>query len=233
MIVSAIESIPQIGHGDRLSDIICETVELQDGDVLVVASKVVAKSQGRVVACDRSDMAARRALILSESRRVLRERDELMITETHHGFICANAGIDWSNAPVGHAVLLPRDPDRSARKIRDSIRGRTGTRVAVIISDTFGRTWREGAVEVAIGSAGITPVIDLRNSNDMFGQTLQSTQICIADQLAATAGLLMSKASGTPVVLVRGLGADHFSSAGDDDSIATNVIRPAGRDLFR
>src|SRR5690606_26246136 len=141
---------------------------------------------------------------------ILRRRGDLVISETRHGFVCANAGIDLSNVEEGWAALLPEDPDRSARRIRDGILGRTGLRVGVIVSDTFGRPWRRGVTDVAIGSAGLRPVVDLRGTQDAYGRELQVTEVAVVDEIAAAADLVMGKASGVPVAVVRGLDASVF-----------------------
>ena len=159
-----VEGIPEVSPGDELADLILKAAHLQDYDVVVVTQKVVSKAEGRLVAVDPADPQARRRVVLSESARVLRERDGLIISETHHGFVCANAGVDFSNVKAGQAALLPVDPDRSARHIRDALGARTGLELAVIVSDTFGRPWRAGLTDVAVGCAGIAAVVDLRGT---------------------------------------------------------------------
>src|SRR5512132_2495643 len=205
-----IESVPEVQAGDVLAELLVAAADAQDTlfeprDCVVVTQKVVSKAEGRIVPLDASDPGARRALIESESARVLRRRDELIISETRHGFVCANAGIDLSNIPNGQAALLPVDPDRSARRIRDGIRARAGVEVAVIVSDTFGRTWRRGLTDVAIGCAGIGAVIDLKGTTDDRGRELQVTEVAVVDELAGAAELVMGKASGIPVAIVRGV----------------------------
>lgn len=224
-------ALPDIGDVTAdigLSDLL-PTDQLRHGDVLVVSSKVVAKAEGRVVACPSTDAAARRKLIESESVRILRRRGELLITETKHGFICANAGIDWSNTHPGTAVLLPVDPDNSAHRLRNGILHRAQIDVAVIISDTNGRAWRNGVTDIAIGCAGIRPLLDLRGTTDAYGNKLMSTQICIVDQLAGAAELVMGKASGTPVVVARGVDPAWFG----EGSVKADVLRRPTEDLFR
>jgi coenzyme F420-0:L-glutamate ligase / coenzyme F420-1:gamma-L-glutamate ligase len=221
--------IPEIKPDDPLAQVIADHIELQDNDVVVVTSKVVSKSEGRVVDCDRDDQPARAALIQSESRRILRTRGHVFITETHHGFICANAGIDWSNSEPGHALLLPERPDKSAHDIRNAIRGSFDRNVAVVISDSFGRTWRNGTVDVAIGCAGITAIDDQRGNVDSHGNTLTGTQICTVDEVAAAASLVMGKMAGIPVVIVRGLNPSLLTSG----SVTRDVIRDPALDLFR
>jgi coenzyme F420-0:L-glutamate ligase / coenzyme F420-1:gamma-L-glutamate ligase len=163
-----VEGIPEVAPGDELADLILGATQLEAYDVVVVTQKVVSKAEGRLVPIDPADLAARRELVLSESVRVLRDRDGLIIAETRHGFICANAGVDLSNVADGQAALLPLDPDRSARHLRDALRARTGLEIAVIITDTFGRPWRTGLTDVAIGCAGIAAVVDLRRRRNGF-----------------------------------------------------------------
>ena len=165
----------------------------------------------------------------SESVRVLRRRGSLLITETTHGFICANAGIDLSNVDDGTAALLPIDPDRSARRIRADLRRSLGVEVAVIISDTFGRVWRQGVTDVAIGSAGIVPVLDLRGTEDANGRILEATTVCVVDEITGAADLVMGKATGHPAAIVRGCPTAWFG----EGSVVSDVVRSAGDDLFR
>lgn len=202
---------------------------LLDGDCLVVTQKIVSKAEGRIVALDPEDPDARRALIESESVRVLRRRGDLMITETPHGFVCANAGVDQSNVAEGTAALLPVDADRSARRLRDALAA-TGVSVAVIVTDTFGRAWRHGLVDVAIGVAGIAPVLDLRGSTDTSGRELAVTEIAVADEIAAAAELVMGKTDGTPAAIVRGLDASWLR---DGRTSVSELVRPGREDLFR
>lgn len=225
--------IPEIGTGDDLGEIIARAAwsagtPLQDGDCLVVTQKIVSKAEGRVVALDHADAAAKRALVEGESVRVLRRRGDLVISETTHGFICANAGIDLSNVADGTAALLPVDADRSARRIRDALRGVEHVDVAVIVSDTFGRAWRHGLTDVAIGVAGIAAVLDLRGTEDAGGRTLQVTEVAVADEIAGAAELVMGKSTGVPVAIVRGLDPVWFREA----SVGELVRRPQD-DLFR
>lgn len=202
---------------------------LRDGDVLVVTQKVVSKAEGRIVELDHGDDAAKAALVEGESVRILRRRGTLLITETRHGFVCANAGIDLSNVSDGTAALLPVDPDRSARRLRADLRRSLGVDVGVIISDTFGRPWRQGVTDVAIGSAGLVPVIDLRGTEDANGRVLEATTVCVVDEIAAAAELVMGKASGIPAAIVRGCPEICFG----EGSVVEDVVRPAGDDLFR
>jgi coenzyme F420-0:L-glutamate ligase/coenzyme F420-1:gamma-L-glutamate ligase len=224
-----VKGMPEVVPGDELAELIIGASELQHQDVVVVTQKVVSKAEGRLVPIDPTDPTARRDLVYRESARVLRERDGLVISETHHGFVCANAGVDLSNVEHGQAALLPVDPDRSARHIRDAVRARTGLEVGVIISDTFGRTWRNGLTDVAIGCAGIAAVVDLRGTKDAGGRELAATEICVADEIAGAAELAKGKATRVPVVIVRGLDKTWFRSS----SVRSEVVRTHGMDLFR
>ncbi|HTW07135.1 MAG TPA: coenzyme F420-0:L-glutamate ligase [Acidimicrobiales bacterium] len=224
-----LEGIPEVVPGDELADLVLAATQLAAYDVVVVTQKVVSKAEGRLVAVDASDPQARRRLVVSESVRVLREREGLIISETRHGFVCANAGVDLSNVAEGTAALLPLDPDRSARHIRDAIKARTGLVVGVIVSDTFGRAWRNGLTDVAIGCAGIAAVVDLRGTLDANGRELAVTEVCVADELAAAAELAKGKASGIPAVIVRGAERSWFR----ESSVRAEVVRAAAQDLFR
>jgi coenzyme F420-0:L-glutamate ligase/coenzyme F420-1:gamma-L-glutamate ligase len=225
-----VTGIPEVQPGDVLADhIVASGIELFDGDVVVVTQKVVSKAEGRIEAIDASDPLAHKALVEREAVRVLRRRGDLVITETTHGFVCANAGVDLSNVEAGQAALLPVDPDRSARRIRDGLRARLGLSIGVIVSDTFGRTWRRGVTDVAIGCAGVAAVIDLRGSVDALGRELQVTEVCVADELAAAAELVMGKADGVPVAVVRGVDPSYLR----ESSVAAEIVRPPAEDLFR
>jgi coenzyme F420-0:L-glutamate ligase/coenzyme F420-1:gamma-L-glutamate ligase len=229
----AVEGVGEIRPGDELAVCIADAAAaqgtpLQALDCVVVTQKVVSKAEGRLVPLDPSDLAAKYALIESESVRIVRRRGDLIISETSHGFICANAGIDLSNVAAGTAALLPVDPDRSAKHIRDAIRARFGVVVAVIISDTFGRPWRMGLTDVAIGVSGIAGVMDLRDTPDANGRILQVTEVAIADEISAAAELVMGKAAGVPAAIVRGLEPGWFR-----DGSARELVRPANEDLFR
>jgi coenzyme F420-0:L-glutamate ligase/coenzyme F420-1:gamma-L-glutamate ligase len=202
---------------------------LREGDVLVVTSKVVSKAEGRLVEVAGTDPAAKVAIVEREAVRILRRRADLRITETTHGFVCANAGVDLSNVEEGSAVLLPIDPDRSARRLRADVRRLKGVDVAVVISDTFGRAWRRGVTDVAIGCAGVAGVVDLKGTLDAMGRVLEATEVCIADELAAAADLVMGKASGVPAVVVRGLDPAWLR----EGDVGTEIVRPYGEDLFR
>ena len=231
-----LHGIPEVQEGDILAEVIAGAVTgagdrpgLADGDVVVVTQKVVSKAEGRVVDLDPDDPVARRRLVEGEAVRVLRRRGELLITETAHGFVCANAGIDLSNVARGRAALLPVDPDRSARRVRDGLRARLGVEVGVVVSDTFGRPWRRGATDVAIGCAGVAAVVDLRGHPDALGRPLEVTEVAVADELAAAAELVMGKAAGVPVALVRGVDPAWLR----ESSVRAEGVRPAGEDLFR
>lgn len=229
--ILAVDGLPEVRAGDRLAELIARAAGsvLADGDVLVVTQKVVSKAEGRVVACPDGDGQARRALIESEAVRVLRRRGELVIAETRHGFVCASAGVDVSNVPAGCAALLPLDADRSARRIRDGLLAITGRRVAVVVSDTFGRPWRRGVTDVAIGSAGVAALLDLRGTADALGRPLHVTQVAVADELAGAAELVMGKAANTAVAIVRGVERGWLR----ESSVAAELVRAPREDLFR
>src|SRR5258708_7513687 len=238
--------LPEIQHGDDLSGQIANAarrarIRFENGDILVVAQKIVSKAEGAVVRlatvgpspqaraiAERQKKDPRLVeVILKESRRIVRS-DHVLIAETRHGCACANAGVDHSNVPGDDIVtLLPRAPDQSARNLSAALRERTGKRLAVIISDTFGRPWRLGLTNVAIGASGVPVLLDLRGTRDRQGKPLTATILAIADELAAAAGLLMGKSEGSPVVLIRGY---RFKPSSE---LAASIIRPAGEDLFR
>lgn len=217
--------VPEVRPGDDVARLVVEAAGpgfLRDRDVLVVAHKVVSKSEGRLVAGeDRRDAA------LAESARVLRKSGDMIISETHHGFVCANAGVDASNVEGNSVVLLPLDPDLSARRLRARLQHLTGADVAVVITDTFGRAWRVGQTNVAIGVAGIDPFVDYREGRDSQGRELFATLICVADELAGAAELLMQKATGICAVVVRGAPVAFGSGS------AASIVRRPEEDLFR
>jgi coenzyme F420-0:L-glutamate ligase/coenzyme F420-1:gamma-L-glutamate ligase len=228
-----IEGIGEIRPGDELAVAIAEAATAQatplaDGDCVVVTQKVVSKAEGRLVALDPDDLDARRAIVESESVRIVRRRGDLIISETRHGFVCANAGVDLSNVEAGTAALLPVEPDRSAKHVRDALRARFGIEVAVIISDTFGRAWRQGLTDVAIGVSGIAAVVDLRDTPDALGRILHVTEVAIADEIAGAAELVMGKAAGIPAAIVRGVDESWLR-----EGSYRELIRPAAEDLFR
>jgi coenzyme F420-0:L-glutamate ligase/coenzyme F420-1:gamma-L-glutamate ligase len=228
LVVIPVRGIGEVRQGDSVAESIAAAVALEAGDVVVVTQKIVSKAEGRLVPFDGS-MEQRRAIVESESVRVLRRRGDLIVAETRHGFICANAGVDVSNVEEGWAVLLPADPDRSARRVRDGIRKACGVEVGVVISDTFGRPWRRGVTDVAIGVAGVAAVLDLRGEPDALGRTLVTTEICVADEIAAAADLVMGKASGIPAAVVRGVDAAWLRDA----SVRAEIVRSPNDDLFR
>jgi len=207
----------------------CQSAEipLVDGDVLVVTQKIVSKAENRLVPIDPT--VGHKPLVEQESVRILRRRGDLIISETKHGFVCANAGIDLSNVAEGQAALLPVDSDRSARRIQAGLEHKYGVKVAVIVSDTFGRPWRRGVTDVAIGSAGLRPVVDLRGTTDALGRELQVTEVAVADEIAAAAELVMGKAEAIPVAIVRGVDPTWFG----EGSVHDDLIRRPDEDLFR
>jgi coenzyme F420-0:L-glutamate ligase/coenzyme F420-1:gamma-L-glutamate ligase len=215
--------------GDDLAGLLAERCPLEAGDVLVVTQKVVSKAERKMAEVDPDDPLGHKALVEAESVRVVRRRGDLIISETRHGFICANAGVDLSNVPEGWAALLPDDPDRSARRIRDRIHAERGVEVGVIISDTFGRPWRKGVTDVAIGCAGVAAVVDLRGSNDALGRELQVTEVAVVDELAAAAELVMGKAKAVPAAIVRGVDPAWLRPG----SVQDEIVRPPAEDLFR
>jgi coenzyme F420-0:L-glutamate ligase / coenzyme F420-1:gamma-L-glutamate ligase len=234
-----VEGLPEIGEGDDLAALIAQRAELADGDVLVVAQKVVSKAEGRVVRLDEvepSEHAEELArpgdprqleVILRESVRLVRVRPPLVIAETRHGFVCASAGVDASNAPERDSVvLLPEDPDASAVRLREGLRELTGADIGVIVSDSFGRPWRQGTIDVAIGLAGVKPLLDLKGVRDPTGYELHATVIAIADELAGAAELVLGKTNRVPAAVIRGAGASGEGSARD-------LVMPPERDLFR
>jgi coenzyme F420-0:L-glutamate ligase/coenzyme F420-1:gamma-L-glutamate ligase len=227
--VIPVEGLPDVGPGDVLADLIAERAGLQPGDVVVVTQKVVSKVEGRLAEVDPDDPLSHKPLVEQESVRVLRRRGDLVISETAHGFVCANAGVDLSNVERGWAALLPVDPDRSARRIRDGLRARTGIEVGVVVSDTFGRAWRRGVTDVAIGCAGVAGVVDLRGTADTYGRELQVTEVAVVDEIAAAADLVMGKARGVPVAVVRGVDPSWLR----DGSVVREVVRHPSEDLFR
>jgi coenzyme F420-0:L-glutamate ligase / coenzyme F420-1:gamma-L-glutamate ligase len=227
--ILAVEGLPEVRPGDRLAPMLAACADLVDGDVLVVTQKVVSKAEGRMVAVDPADPAAHAAVVEAESVRVLRRRGDLVIAETASGFVCANAGIDRSNVPDGFVTLLPADADRSARRIRDGLRAAPGVEVGVIVSDTFGRPWRRGVTDVAIGCAGIAAVVDLRGTADALGREMAVTEVAVVDELAAAAELVMGKASGIPVAVVRGVDRAWFR----ESSVRAEIVRHPNEDLFR
>jgi coenzyme F420-0:L-glutamate ligase/coenzyme F420-1:gamma-L-glutamate ligase len=216
-----VRGLPEIRHGDDLAALIAEAIELRPGDVVAVTQKAVSKAEGRVVAGEKEEWVAR------EARRVVARREDLVIAETRHGFVCANAGVDASNMAPGFVSLLPEDPDGSAERLRAGLVERVGRDPAVVITDTFGRPWRRGLVNVAIGCAGLPSLVDLRGTTDAHGRTLEATVVAVADEVAAAAGLVMGKAEGVPAAVLRGLHLDAPTLP------ARELVRPPDEDLFR
>lgn len=241
----AVGGLPEIGEGDPLGELIADRCELHAGDVVAIAQKVVSKAEGRRARLSEVEPGERARelgerlgkdpalveLILRESRRIVRD-ERVLIVETPSGLVCANAGIDSSNAGGGddEVVLLPRDPDASARRLRRELEAAAGHRVAVVVTDSFGRPWRVGQSEVAIGCAGIAPLEDWRGRRDRDGRELAATEIAIADEIAAAADLVRGKDAGLPVVIVRGLGGRVSERDGPG---AAALRRPPAEDLFR
>ncbi len=244
--VIGIEGLPEISRGDDLARLITEAAgrqgtPLANGDLLVVSQKIVSKSEGRVVrlseitpsprACALGEELGRdprlMEVILGESRRVVRSDKGILIVETHHGWICANAGVDQSNVGADAACLLPEDADRSARALRDRLRGLTGHELAIIVADTFGRPWREGLTNVAVGVAGFEPLKSYLGERDPAGHVLQATVLALADELAGAAEPVMGKLSRIPVAIIRGLPWDPAEGS------SRALLRDPARDLFR
>jgi coenzyme F420-0:L-glutamate ligase/coenzyme F420-1:gamma-L-glutamate ligase len=244
--VIGLGGLPEVRPGDDIAALIQEAAERQDtplraGDVLAVTQKIVSKAEGRVVALSDVEAGAEAArlaqetekdprlveLILRESRRIVRQAGPVLITETQHGFVCANAGVDASNVGQGLVALLPEDPDRSATEIRIGLRERAGVEVAVVISDTFGRPWREGHTNVAVGIAGMEAFVDYVGQVDPYGYDLRVSTLAVADELAGAAELVMRKLSEVPVAIIRGYEYPKGSGTAHD------MIRPPERDLFR
>jgi coenzyme F420-0:L-glutamate ligase / coenzyme F420-1:gamma-L-glutamate ligase len=237
--IIGVEGVPEVREGDDLGALIAAAVALEDGDVVVVAQKVVSKTEGRVqmlegiepsryareISADRDPRQTE--VILSETARIVRLRPPLLIAETRHGFVCASAGVDASNAPEGgNVVLLPEDPDASAERIRARLGELTGRTVAVLVTDSFGRAWREGTTDVAIGAAGLRVLLNLHGERDPTGYELHATTIAVADEIAGAAELVMGKTSRVPAAVVRGL--DLAGSGKGKD-----LVMPPDRDLFR
>ncbi len=236
LVIYPVAGVGEVLPGDDLGDLLAGATAppaigggLAEGDVLVVTQKVVSKAEGRLVALDAGDAEAKDRVVAAESVRVIRRRGDLVISETRHGFVCANAGVDLSNVAEGTAALLPVDPDRSARRIRAVLRHRHGVSVGVVVSDTFGRPWRNGVTDVAIGVAGIAGVVDLRGTADANGRRLEVTEVCVADELAGAAELVMGKDRGVPAAVVRGVDPRWLRTA----SVAAEIVRDPAEDLFR
>ncbi|MEZ5176532.1 MAG: coenzyme F420-0:L-glutamate ligase [Acidimicrobiia bacterium] len=229
LMIWPVVGIGEIQHGDNLAEMVVDATEangtpIAEDDIVVITHKVVSKAEGRIRQIP--DEATYRQLVEAESVRILRRRGDTVIAQTRHGFICANAAVDRSNVAHGYAVLLPVDPDRSAHRIRIRIERATGKRIGVIITDTFGRPWRRGLTDVAIGISGLPSLVDLRGTTDSHGNTLRVTEVAAVDEIASAADLVMGKAAAVPAALVRGL-----VLAGDGR--VTDLVRPADEDFFR
>jgi coenzyme F420-0:L-glutamate ligase/coenzyme F420-1:gamma-L-glutamate ligase len=225
-----VTGIGVVSPGDDLAAVLADALgplSPAEGDVIVVTHKIVSKAEGAVVEIEGDEEEFRRRLIQSESVSIVRRRGDLIIAETKHGFICANAGIDRSNADPGTMILLPDDPDRSAHRIRTRLERRFSVDLPVIISDTFGRPWRKGLTDVAIGVSGLEAILDLKGTTDWTGHQLEVTEVAVADELAAAADLVMGKAEGIPAALIRGYAGPRGNGRGKD------LVRPADEDLFR
>jgi dehydro coenzyme F420 reductase / coenzyme F420-0:L-glutamate ligase / coenzyme F420-1:gamma-L-glutamate ligase len=227
-----LQGLPEIAAGDDLAGLLAGplgSLDVRDDDVLVVTQKVVSKAEGRLVAQDGTDWVA------SQTRRVVAKRDDLVIAETRHGFVCANAGVDVSNVPEGFVSLLPDDPDGSAERLRTELSRRLGASPAVVITDTFGRAWRQGVVNVAIGCAGLPALVDLRGTRDHFGHELTATVVALADEVAAASGLVIGKDTRIPAAVVRGIepGAGSARGARVAPGRASDLLRTPQEDLFR
>jgi coenzyme F420-0:L-glutamate ligase/coenzyme F420-1:gamma-L-glutamate ligase len=244
--IFGLPGIREVDAGDSIGKLIvnaclCNDIVLEPDDVLVIAQKIVSKSEGRLLSLDAvtvSDYARELAgeldkdpalveLILSESQRIVRKGDRAIIVETHHGFVCANAGVDCSNVGLGKAALLPKDPDASARKIRAEIQELAGASPAIIISDSFGRAWRLGTVDVAVGIAGLKPIKDERGTKDRYGYELRAAVAAVADEIASAAELVMRKKEAVPVVVVRGCEIEK------EEGSVKDLLRPKAEDLYR
>ena len=226
--LTPLTGIGEVKPGDDLAQLLIEALADHSpisGDVLVVTQKVVSKAEGAVRSAASDEEY--RAIVADESVEILRRRGPMVISVTRHGFVCANAGVDRSNTVGDQVVLLPQDPDRSAHRIRTRVEREFGIEIAVIITDTFGRAWRQGLVDVAIGVSGMLPILDLRGQSDMNGRVLEVTEMAVADELAAAAELAVGKASGTPACLIRG----YRYPVGEGR--ATDLVRPPAEDMFR
>lgn len=224
--IFGVNGIGEVAEGADVASLILEALPgpLQDFDIVVVTHKIVSKAEGAIqpAATDEDHQS----IVESESTSVVRRRGGLTISITRHGFICANAGVDRSNVTPGYVVLLPRDPDVSAHRIRRRLEQATGKSLGVVITDTFGRPWRRGLTDVAIGVSGLPSLVDYRGTTDTFGAVLEVTEVAAIDEIAAAADLVMGKATGTPVAVVRGLRLTG-------DGRATDLVRPPSEDLFR
>jgi coenzyme F420-0:L-glutamate ligase / coenzyme F420-1:gamma-L-glutamate ligase len=228
--IHPLRDVGAVDRGDDVASVLAPALEVigpREGDVLVVTHKIVSKAEGAVREIVGDEDSFKKALVEEVARSIVRRRGSLIIAETKHGFICANAGIDRSNAAPGTMVLLPDDPDRSAHRIRKKLLQSTGIDLPVIVTDTFGRPWRRGLTDVAIGVSGLEPIMDLIGAKDWSGRELDTTEVAVADELAAAADLVMGKADGIPAVLIRGYEGPR------GEGRASDLIRPVDEDLFR
>ncbi len=244
--IIGLSGLPEVAAGDDLTPLIAQAIRQKDlrvnnGDILVIAQKIVSKAEGRMVRLEEVDPSAQALdwagthgkdprvveIVLREARRLVRMERGLLIAETRQGYICANAGVDTSNVPEGTVTLLPEDPDHSAAEIRESLATELGVELAVIISDTFGRPWRNGLANVALGVSGMRPFVDYRNQRDRFGNELKATQMAVADELASAAELAMGKTAAIPVALIQGF------SYPEGEGYGREIVRPPENDLFR
>ena len=230
--IHPVPGLVEIRRGDDLAGLLAAALQrsgigARPGDVIVITHKIVSKAEGAVVQVAEGDDAAYRAAVEEEAAAIIRRRGDLIIAKTRHGFICANAGVDRSNTEPGTAVLLPRDPDRSAHRIRMGMQAALGIDLAVVVTDTFGRAWRKGLVDVAVGVSGIETILDLRGSTYTQGRELAVTEVAVVDEIAAAADLVMGKAAGIPAAVVRGL------QLAPGDGRATDLVRSPDEDLFR
>ena len=233
-----IKGIKEIEEGDDLAEVILSTIsssknranpKLKNHDILMVTQKIVSKSEGRIIQLKDRNQSTRLEIAKSESKRILRQRGDLIISETREGFVCANAGVDFSNLKEGSASLLPLDSDLSAGKILKKMEDKSGKKLAVIITDTFGRPWRRGLTNVAIGAAGIKPIIDLRGETDSFGQELHATEMAVADELAGASEMVMGKSESIPAAIIRGVPKEWFGAG----SVKKDLLRNPDEDFFR
>lgn len=230
MEITALSGLPEVRPGDDIAELIAEAVRshssgLRDGDILVVTSKIVSKAEGQVRADESRD-----ATILEETARVVSRRGDVVIAQTHHGFVMAAAGVDASNTERGTVLMLPRDPDASAARIRKGLQDRLGINVGVILSDTFGRPWRIGQMDLAVGIAGVCPALDYKGMHDSYGNPLHVTHIALSDEIAAAGDLVKGKLAGTPIAVVRGLAQYTLNCDGRG---ATELVRSPAEDMFR
>ncbi len=226
-----VKGIKEVKKGDEIAELILESAQIKDGDVIIVTQKIVSKAEGAVVKLRLKDPEKhKKKIVEDESVRIVRQRGDLIISETRHGFICANAGVDLSNVEKGYVAKLPKDSDKSAHRIKKRIESSLSIRVAVIVTDTFGRSWRKGLTDVAIGVSGILPILDLKGTKDSLGRDLLVTEIAVADELASAAELVMHKSDSIPVAIIRGINKSWFTERAV--SIG-ELIRAPSEDLFR